>query len=74
MRFKEMAVSVYDVAEFRYELKYCMIVGKDVWTIKAKQPDGQWKVAGCVEQGEACQDRTCALTMSEGEWPFIGHL
>ena len=56
--------------EFRYQPTYCALLRKTVWAIRAKQPDGTWRIVNCLDKDEACFSLECAFTTDHGTWPF----
>ena len=56
--------------EFRYEPKYCKLLGKYVWTIRTQQADGTWRVVNCLDKDEGCFQLDCAFTTDNGQWPY----
>ena len=56
--------------EFRYQPKHCALLGKTVWAIMTRQPDGSWRIVNCLDKDEACFSLSCAFTTDAGEWPY----
>jgi hypothetical protein len=56
--------------EFRYQPRYCTLLGKYVWAIRTRQPDGTWRVVNCLDKDEACFHLDCAFTTDHGQWPY----
>lgn len=56
--------------EFRYEPKHCTLLGKQVWAILTRQPDGTWRTVNCLDKDEACFSLDCSFTTDQGEWPY----
>ena len=56
--------------EFRYEPKYCTLLGKHVWAIRTQQSDGAWRVVNCLDKDETCFTLDCIFTSDGGEWPY----
>ena len=56
--------------EFRYEPKFCKLLGKHVWAIRTQQADGSWKIVNCLDKDETCFGLDCAFTTDNGEWPY----
>ena len=54
----------------RYHPTRCVLLGKEVWAILAKQPDGSWRIVNCLDKDEACFGLDCAFTTSCGQWPY----
>ena len=56
--------------KFRYEPRRCALLGKDVWAILTKQPDGSWRIVNCLDKDEPCFKLACAFTSDGGAWPY----
>ena len=54
----------------RYQPVRCALLGKDVWAISMRQPDGTWHVVNCLDKDEGCFAVDCAFTTSCGAWPY----
>ena len=63
-------MSVPSKPEFRYQPRYCSLLGKYVWAIRTKQSDGTWRVVNCLDKDDACFHLDCAFTTDQGEWPY----
>ena len=60
--------------EFRYEPKFCTLVGRNVWAILTQQADGSWRIVNCLDKDESCFKRECAFTTDHGAWPYAAEL
>ena len=67
--------------EFRYQPRYCTLLGKYVWAIRTRQApppknlvggqaDGTWRTVNCLDKDEDCFRIECAFTTDNGEWPY----
>ena len=56
--------------EFRYQPRYCVLLGKYVWAIRTRQADGTWRTVNCLDKDEGCFRIECAFTADRGEWPY----
>ena len=56
--------------EFRYEPKFCTLLGKHVWAILTQQADGTWRIVNCLDKDETCFNLDCAFTTDNGAWPY----
>ena len=56
---------------FRYEPTWCSLLGKHVWAIRARQPDGTWRIVNRLDKDEGCFGLTCTFTTERGEWPYV---
>ena len=56
--------------EFRYQPRYCALLGKYVWAIRMRQADGTWKIVNCLDKDEPCFSLDCAFTAERGAWPY----
>ena len=56
--------------EITYLPRQCQLLKKEVWAIRARQPDGSWKIVNCLDKDRRCFHYKCALTTDQGEWPF----
>ena len=55
---------------FRYQPRYCTLLGKYVWAICTRQADGTWRTVNCLDKEESCFQLECAFTTDNGEWPY----
>ncbi|MBI4003788.1 MAG: hypothetical protein HY353_02090 [Candidatus Omnitrophica bacterium] len=55
---------------FRYQPRYCALLGKYVWAIRTRQADGTWRTVNCLDKDEPCFSVACTFTTERGEWPF----
>jgi hypothetical protein len=58
--------------EFRYQPRYCALLGKYVWAIRTRQADGTWRIVNCLDKDEPCFSLECAFASDRGAWPFRG--
>lgn len=57
-------------ADRRYRPVVCTLLGKEVWAIRTKQPDGSWRIVNCLDKDEGCFGVDCVFTTSGGQWPY----
>lgn len=69
-RYPARVMAVSQRPELRYESRLCRVMNRTVWAIRAKQPDGQWRVVNCLDKLEICYGAPCAFTNPDGDWPF----
>jgi len=58
--------------EFRYQPRYCTLLGKYVWAIRTRQADGTWRTVNCLDKDAPCFSLECGFTSEQGAWPFRG--
>ena len=56
--------------EFRYQPRYCALLGKYVWAIRTRQADGTWRIVNCLDKDGPCLSLDCAFTAEGGAWPY----
>ena len=56
--------------EFRYQPRYCTLLGKYVWAIRTRQADDTWRTVNCLDKDDGCFQLECALITDHGAWPY----
>ena len=57
----------------KYLPYFCEFLGREVWAVMTKAPDGGWRVVNCLDKEKDCFHIACIFTTDGGEWPFDPH-